>query len=361
MNNFDKWDSLFRAQDMFPFNRDKNGILWLKIRAISRSKQISQFLAENALSLSSTKISSMNRELFELLENRVDSEAMLNNYLQNLNHEWYENLNIDKDTLKEDLYQVQSYSWGGDQNNSLDKYLVSHFVKTIDNFSELERRKAEIAANAWNYVQNSWYNNWTSFLIESLFKQNKRVISAVGEIKSVDFFIDDFPIDLKVTYFPNQFMDEKLKDVLGKSKLSWLKDNAKKVGITIDSNKPTSQQVYILKEKLYESGNINILNELKYAEQKVIYRSQENPIELMIWLYENQGEMRFGAENRIYLILANTDSLEDSWKLKRAIGQLEPIVDEYLKSFSQNSLTKIDFSFKKQSYQTLSDIIFLIR
>lgn len=361
MDNFDKWDSLFRAQNMFPFNRNKNGILWLKVRAICRSKQISQFLEENGLSLSSTKISLKNRELFELLENREDSDSMLNKYLQNLNHEWYENLNIDKDTLKEDLYKVQYYTWGGDQNNSLDKYLVSHFVKTIDSFSELEGRKGEIAANAWNYVQNSWYNNWTSFLIESLFKQNERVISAVGEIKSVDFFIDDFPIDLKVTFFPNQFMEEKLKDILGKSKISWLKNKAKNIGITIDSNTPTSQQVYILKEKLFENGNTDILDELKLAEQKVIYRSQENPTELMIWLYENQGEMRFGAENRIYLILANTDSLEDSWRLKRAISQLEPLVNEYLMSFSQNSLTKIDFNFKKQRFQALSDVIFLIR
>lgn len=114
MDTFDKWDSLFRAQNLFSFNRNKNGILWLKVRAICRSKQISQFLEENGLSLSATKISSKNRELFALLENRVDSEAMLNNFLRNLNHEWYENLNIDKDTLKEDLYKVQSYSWGGD-------------------------------------------------------------------------------------------------------------------------------------------------------------------------------------------------------------------------------------------------------
>lgn len=361
MDNFDRWDSLFRAQNIFPFNENKNGILWLKVRAICRSKQISQFLDENGLTLSSKKISSKNRELFELLENRDDSEDMLNSFLQNLNHEWYENLNIDKDALKKDLYKVQYYTWGGDQNNSLDKYLVSHFVKTIDSFSELERRKGEIATNAWNYVQNSWYNNWTSFLIESLFKQNKRVISAVGEIKSVDFFIDDFPIDLKVTFFPNKFMDEKLKNILGKSKISWLKSKAKEVGISIDTNISASQQVYVLKEKLFDNRNTDILEELKSAEREVIRKSQENAIELIRWLYENQGEMRFGAENRLFLILVNTDSLEDSWKLKRAIDQLEPLICEYLGSFSRDTLSKIDFCFKKQKYQALSDVIFFIR
>lgn len=361
MNNFDKWDKLFREQNLFPFNGNRNGILWLKVRAISRSKHISQFLMENGLSLSSSKISLMNRELFDLLENRKDSEEMLNKFLQNLNYEWYETLNVDKGSLKEDLYKVQSYSWGGDQNNSLDKYLVSHFVKTIDNFSELEQRKGEIATNAWNYVQNSWYNNWTSFLIESLFKQNKRIISAVGEIKSVDFFIDEFPIDLKVTFFPNKFMEEKLKVILGKSKISWLKDKAKNVGISVDSKTSISQQVYSLKEKLYENGHTDILNELKSAERQVIHQSRENAVELMKWLYENQGEMRFGAENRIYLILANTERLEDSWKLKRAINLLEPIISDYLNSFTCNSLKEISFFFKKQNYKALSDVIFLIR
>lgn len=187
------------------------------------------------------------------------------------------------------------------------------------------------------------------------------MISAIGEIKSVDFFIEDFPIDLKVTFFPNKFMEEKLKSVLGKSKISWLKNKAKNVGIKINTNMSLAQQVYILKEKLYENGNTDVLEELKSAEREVIRQSQENPVELMKWLYENQGEMRFGAENRLYLILANTDSLEDSWKLKRAIDQLEPIINDYLKSFSQDTLTKINFCYKKQNYQALSDVIFLIR
>lgn len=95
--------------------------------------------------------------------------------------------------------------------------------------------KNEIAEDAWNYIQTSWYNNWTSYLIESLFKKHERVISAVGEIKSIDFFIDNIPIDLKVTFFPNQYMDEKIKAKLGKKELTWLKQKAKELGITADN------------------------------------------------------------------------------------------------------------------------------
>jgi len=361
MNSFEKWDAEFRAQNLSAFNNNKNGILWLKVRAICRSKQISQFLEENHITLSSTKVALMNRELFEFLEKRLDAMVILDDYLQNMNHEWYELAGVNYEKLKEDLYKVQTYSWGGDQNNSLDKYLVSRFVKVITDFSELERRKSEIANNAWNYVQNSWYNNWTSFLIESLFKRNDRVISAVGEIKSVDFFIEDLPIDLKVTFFPNQYMEEKLKHFLGRSKLSWLKHKAKAFNIIVDKDASASQQIYTIIEKLYENGHTDILDELKSTQRRIIYDAKENPIDLMKWLYENQGEMRFGAENRLYLILVDTESIENSWKLKRAFSLIEPIVNEYLSSFTANSLKQIDFTFQKKAYSSLADTIFIVR
>lgn len=361
MTNFEKWDAKFRSQNLSAFNNNKNGILWLKVRAICRGKQISQFLKLNHITLNSTNVSDKNKELFELLAMRQDAMSILDNYLKDMNHEWYELFGIDYDKLKEDLYQVQSYSWGGDYNNSLDKHLVRNYVKKIADYSELERKKGEIANNAWNYVQNSWYNNWTSFLIESLFKRNSRVISAVGEIKSVDFFIDNFPIDLKVTFFPNQYMEEKLSQLLGKSKYSWLKQKAKEANITVDSALSQSLQLYTITEKLYEKGKTDILDELKSKQRQIIFDARNNPSELMKWLYENQGEMRFGAENRLYLILVDTENIDQSWKLKRAFSIIEPTVDQYISSFTTNSLKHIDFTFNKKSYSSFADTIFIIR
>lgn len=103
--------------------------------------------------------------------------------------------------MKSGLRQINNYEWGGDQENSLDQYLVRRYIKVISDYDELRSKADAIATNAWNFVQTSWYNNWTSYLIESIFKKHRRVLSAVGEIKSVDFFIENNPIDLKVTYF----------------------------------------------------------------------------------------------------------------------------------------------------------------
>lgn len=362
MTNFEKWDKEFRAQNLFTFNNDDNGLLWLKVRAVCRGKQIGKFLEENHLTLTKKKIAEQNVELFELLEQTEGAMAMLDKYLRDRNNEWYEAMGIDAPQLKEDLYQVQYYAWGGDQNNSLDKHLVSRYVKVISKYNELVSRQGEIAENAWNYIQTSWYNNWTSFLIESLFKCHQKVISAVGEIKSVDFFIGDMPVDLKVTYFPNRYMDEKIKSKLGgKKELTWLKAKAKEHGIGFDKNLTDSQLKYVLLEKFAERGLNKVINELRAAQKSVVIEAKNNPMELMTWLYSKQGEMRFGAENRLFIVLVDSTDMEQSWKMKRAIDLIERQVTPYLDSFKDDSLKVVNFTFKRKRYKCLADIIFVIK
>lgn len=361
MGNFEKWNNEFRQQNLYEFNNNSNGLLWLKVRAVCRSSQIKLFEEKAGISLLSHKIKDQNEELFDILQKRTDGMTLIDSFLQDRTHEWYARMNVDTNQLKEDLYKVQYYSWGGDQNNSLDKFLIGRYVKGISNFNELQSLYGDIATNAWNYVQNSWYNNWTSYLIESLFKKNPTVISAVGEIKSVDFFIGGYPLDLKVTFFPHQFMEQKIKTILGKSTLAWLKSKCKDVNIFADSKATTGQQIYSLTEKLKECDQISILSELQNARKQIIGKSEEDPSELITWLYENQGEMRFGAENRLYLILSDICDFENSWKMKRAFSIIEPKIDSYLKEFKDSSLKKISFSYKGVNYNTYSDTIFITK
>ena len=359
MTSFFKWDKEFRSQNLYAFNKAPDGLLWLKVRAICRGKQLRQFLRTNGISLSANRLAEQNVELFEVLENRPDAMQLLDSFLKSREHEWYESLGIDENQLKSDLYRVHHYAWGGDQNNSLDKHLISKYVKTVSSYDELAGKRPEIAENAWNYVQASWYNNWTSYLIESIFKRHERVISAVGEIKSVDFFIDDYPIDLKVTFFPNQYLDEKLKEKLGKREVSWLKRKAKENGIMFDAKQTESQQIYTISEKLSEAGCNDVIAELNLARKEVINEAQANAIELMAWLYAHQGEMRFGAENRLFVILVDANDVSQSWKMKRAFSLIEPKIIHYLDTFDENTLKRVDFSFKGNPYRSLADVIFV--
>jgi len=360
MNNarYDKWKKLYQNQKFLDFNTDE-ALLWLKVKAISKKTPMTKFLENNDIKLESTSIKDQNIELFTILEgNPKRSLELLDAYLSDVNNEWYRQMGVNEEQLKEDLYKINTYEWGGDQNNSLDKHLISRFVKVISKYDELQGKQMEIQANAWNYVRTSWYNNWTSFLIESIFKHHPKVISAVGEIKSVDFFLDDTPIDLKVTYFPNQFMSEKLKAKLGgKSELAWLKLKAKERGMNMNG----VDSVAVAMEKLGAAGHDDILSELRSKRKAVIDYAERNKEDLMKWLYENQGEMRFGAENRLFLILVDSSDMTQSWKMKRAFEQIEPAVKNYLDGFTKASLSKIDFTFKDKDYSSLADVIFVVK
>lgn len=361
MTNFEKWNKEFKSQNLFAFNNNTNGLLWLKTRAICRKEQLQQFIENNKIVLSSSKIAQQNIELFEKLETMPNAMQLLDSFLRERNNEWYKAKGVDEKILKDDLYKVQHYAWGGDQNNSLDKYLVSRYVKNISNYEELCSKQDKIVGNAWNYVQASWYNNWTSFLIESLFKRHKNVISAVGEIKSVDFFLNNYPIDLKVTFFPNQYMDKKLKNKLGKGELTWLRQKAKGVGVSTEKTQSNSQQLYTLTEKLKEIGKTDIIEELTTKRKEVIIEAQDNVLELITWLYTNQGRMRFGAENRLFVILVDLTNMTESWKMKRAFSLIEPKVNSYLNNFNEKSLKEINFKFEGNEYKSLADVIFVVK
>ena len=363
MSNFEKWDKEFRNQNLFSFNSDQNGLLWLKVKAISRRDQLAQFTSKNNIELKSSTIKEQQIELFELLEKKTNAMSILDKFLCEKNHEWYVELGVDDKALKKDLYKVKSYSWGGDHNNSLDKYLVSHFVKPISNYDSLVSKSEEISSNAWNYVQVSWYNNWTSYLIESLFKRHERVVSAVGEIKSVDFFIDDLPVDLKVTFIPNAFLEDNLKIKLGKKELSWLKAKAKEFNVSYESSDVDESLLKdIILEKLSEIGHSEVLEQLNSKKQEIIKEVQDDSTELLKWLYENQGVTRFGAENRLFIILVDPSDLSNSWKMKRAFTTIEPIVKEYLNNFDVNkSFKTIDFRFGGKDYKAMADVIFVIK
>ena len=361
MTNYEKWDHEFRTNNLFAFNNNDKALLYLKVTAICRKTLITQFLKENNLTLKSTKVKEQFPELYALFEDKPELIPQLDCFLRNRNNEWYKEMGVDEDKVRTALHKINAYEWGGDHNNSLDQYLVRRYVKVISDYDTLQKKATEIQANAWNFVQTSWYNNWTSYLIESIFKKHERVLSAIGEIKSVDFFIDKYPIDLKVTYFPNEFMEKKLKDKIGNKELAWLKKEAKKVNISPDKGLSDAEQLTFLKEELENHGHSNIIDALTKHKQKIIDEACKHPEELMKWLYENQSARLFGAENRLFLVLVDTKDMKQSWKMKRAFTLIEPTVNNYLNSFNAHSLKKINFKFNQKEYTSLSDIIFITK
>lgn len=366
--DFNYWKTLHDSQSLEEFSECQTGLLWLKTKSIIRKELLAAFLTQNQINLQGTSSAKQFIELFELFsQNTQKSHTLLNKFIRTENEKQAKKLDVDQLVLE--LYKLKNFEWGGDYQNSLDKYLVSRYVKVHQSYEKLVSKfDLEINAAVQGYVLSSWYNHWSSILIEHIFKSHEAVLPAVGQIKSVDFFIDDIPFDLKVTYLPTEYIKSKRKEKGYPVELTYLKSKAKQESISYDNNSSPNNIAYQIIEQMKDRNNdacIEILNTIKNQKLEILKEAQESPKALATWLYENQGEMRFGSENRLFLVLVDTDDFNNSWKLKRNLELLKPTIISYLselKSKKKDNM-KINFSYKGKSqvFKAISDVIFVIK
>jgi hypothetical protein len=368
MKDFAYWKNLHESEKLEEFSSDEQGLLWLKVKSIVRKELISEFVTENEIGLKETSLNGQFFELYSLLvKNPTRSHRILNEYIEKKNKSITGALDTKK--LVSELYKLKSFDWGGDYQNSLDKYLVSRYVKAIQSYDMLVSKfESEISTAVQGYILNSWYNHWSSILIEHLFKSHDAVLPTVGQIKHVDFFIGNVPFDLKVTYLPAEYIRARRKELGFPVELTFLKAKAKELKINFDKKAKQTDIYYEIVEKLKDKGTkecMSVIETLKKEKMQILQEAIANSRRLAIWLYENQGEMRFGSENRLFLVLVDTDDFTGSWKLKRNMDLLKPVIKDYLDSFTKKKITdlKITFRFKgkPQPFTALTDVIFVVK
>lgn len=367
MKDFNYWDKLHKNEELEEFSNDRTGLLWLKTKSISRKELIAEFLKINNITLKETALAKQFVELFGILSDDViKSNQILDNFIKFENTKQFVALNTAQ--LVSELYKLKNFKWGGDYQNSLDKYLVSRYVKVQNPSFEILMSKFETEINVavQGYVLNSWYNHWSSILIEHIFKSHTEVLPTVGQIKSVDFFINDVPFDLKVTYLPAEFIKTKRKEKGLPVELTYLKKKALEAKILFDKTAKPADIFYEIVEKMKDRNDdfcSEVLKTLKDEKLAFLQEVQSDPKILATWLYENQGEMRFGSENRLFLVLVDTDEFTNSWKLKRNIDLLKPTILSYLDNFKAKNTEdlKIEFKFKGKIFIALTDIIFVVK
>lgn len=59
MTTFEKWDQEFRSNNLYAFNYNEEALLYLKVRAVCRGKQIKQFIDNNGINLKSLSFASI--------------------------------------------------------------------------------------------------------------------------------------------------------------------------------------------------------------------------------------------------------------------------------------------------------------
>jgi len=104
----------------------------------------------------------------------------------------------------------------------------------------------------------------------------------------------------------------------------------------------------------------NLISELRKYRLKIIVDCQAAPLELIKWLYENQGERRFDASNRLFLVLINKSNFFASWQLKRAKPLLDKQIKSYLDSIGSTPGHRLDFTWKSEKYTVVSNAVFVV-
>jgi len=355
MKEFKYWDNEFSQQNMALFNSDEiSGEIYLKVRSIYRKDLLDKLVTLNKLENKPSM-----EELYNLVCSNKISIHQLNNFIDAEKKNDLDFYKSNFELIRGELFKVQHYSWGGDQVNSLDKKIVSIIKSNYSYDDIISQIDNQIKSNVERYTLNSWYNNWSSSLTEYLFKKEDRVFPALGKIKSVDFFIDNIPLDLKITFFPQGYLKFKRKT----NEVTELKKLGRKYGCSFDIKESDDLIKYQISEQLKNMSNavaLQELNALLKENTDIINDSLSNPSELIHWLYENQGEMRFGSENRLFLILVDRNSLPNSWKLKRDFNLQEKVISDYIIKFKKSSLRNVDFNFKGKRYTSLADCIFIL-
>jgi hypothetical protein len=205
---------------------------------------------------------------------------------------------ISDEDLKNELMKVSEFRWGVVQGQ-LDQKIQSEYVRRFVRYDELLNGVRSILhGEITHYVVATWYNHWTTVLIEDHISQHPKVIPTLKNNFGVDIFFDKQPFDLKITYLPRGFT---LDEVLQK------------------------------------------------------------PKDLIIWLYENQGAQRFGSDNRFFVVLASKDNLEESWKLKRDFDFVYSQIDNFFDNASVSTRDEIVFSFQGKTYTTISKILIITK
>jgi len=362
-HEFRKLKRYYQENDFEKIFSHEFGIYFLKMRSISRSN----ILRELAKSLEINASGVSGRDLFEFMFCRNIAYKEIDDFIKQIYDRERKERIKNEDYLYSQLYKLKVFDWGGFYQNAVEQTIVNNYIKKIQDYEQLcNSIENDINPRLRGYMLCSWYNHWTSILIEDMFKDHPYLLPAVGLVKKVDFFWKDFPFDLKVTYFPDGYLQLKRTELSLSSELTDLKRFARQHNIPYDRTANNKDIFTELLTRISEDtskeakGFIENFHEIR---EEIICDTIKNPKELITWFYEEQGVRRFDAANRFFLVLIDLKNLEDSWKLKRNKKLLYGKINVFLDNNKDVDFEKLKISFNWQdrTYITYATILFITK
>ena len=87
----------------------------------------------------------------------------------------------------------------------------------------------------------------------------------------------------------------------------------------------------------------------------------KDPKDLAIWMYENQGAQRFGADNRLFAVLLDEDKPEGSWELKRDFDLVFQEIDNFFDTETVSKKDEIVFTFSRKTYTAVTKVLIVTK
>ncbi|TAL58689.1 MAG: hypothetical protein EPN88_18165 [Bacteroidetes bacterium] len=202
--------------------------------------------------------------------------------------------------IVKELHKVDSHIWGMVQG-AVDAHIQANYVRKYYKFDDiLMAIKRSLYSTIESYTLCTWYNHWSTVFLEDLISLNANVVPIIKKVKGVDFIWNEQPVDMKVTNLPKE----------------WFNDG------------------------------------------RSIEDAINNPVSVCEYLYRLQGTQRFGADNRLFILIYNKDNPSESWKIKRNYPLVKKFVNEF---FSKNiSLDPVNFSYGSTQYLAHAKVMFII-
>jgi hypothetical protein len=104
-----------------------------------------------------------------------------------------------------------------------------------------------------------------------------------------------------------------------------------------------------------------LIADLLNFRDELVTSIEQDPTELIRWLYENQGDRRFDASNRLFVVLVDQRNYFDSWKLKRAKALMEEKIRGYLDICGSTPGKRVEFDWEGERYSTVSDVLVVLQ
>ena len=359
---FDTAMALFSDDCVRELAESDDGLRFLKLRSLSRREHLETLFEVASITPQASSARGMFKEAFETIA--VDQE-IINETISQIYASERKERRAKEPELVNQLYRLDVFDWGGLHQNSLEKTIVDNYVKKIRDYDHLSQSiENELHNSMRGYVLCSWYNHWTSILIEDIFRDHAAVLPAVGLIKKIDFFLNGVPFDLKVTYFPEGYIKDCRRENNQRPELTLLRQWARRNRVPFSTDLPDSRLLSDLWNKASDDPSDDgqqVLVELNTFRQKLIQDGQVNPSNLIRWLYENQGVRRFDASNRLFLVLIDSSNFFESWKLKRAKPLLDSEITRFLDNVSSSPGRSLKFTWEGSTYTVVSDAIIITK